>query len=797
MSTSLAELPGVDENLHDEAILYLEDYTLAAAALKAGKLPSSDQLANIFKKLLASDFLSPDLGSRFAGRVGGGKLSGPGRELVQQARNVIESLLKVGLEKNGDDKIQRFIYAASKASLDVDANLEKPEVPLPSSAELADARESLRGLMTSFISSDELRSLIIEGVQLGRDLFADAAESVAEGSIRATRASKKAAKEARLSEEERAQGKTGLEGKDFEDAKELKKRAIRAAEDVRDDVERAANRKLKEVKHYVDEQLPTDARDAVIERFKAIVNDIQSQPEYKDSIDTLFGLVQKYASLATDEIKEAAAQSSAVVESNEAADSAAKLFREIVESFTGPLDDVFSTLDVVIKDLEGDERIRSLVNDSAALLDRAVHDPGYATSSRAQRKAEELYDRAQELVKSNASWKKDADALVDEISKAGERAANDRSLIQLGRSLERFGLASRKFARRGLSLASGRDFYADITQVFLPRLVNTIRMLPLPRVEYTSAEFDLALDNIRFTAASFLPDATYLTNHNEVSVKRGYAAYASNFETSTTLSFAGLRFQAKDLSYYVNKKQGWITIEDSGLLDIFIGSESPDVTDGLDITFTIENAGEDDHENFFVLKKVDVAVEGFDIRVHGSRHPISSWLASGSIRKYMEAQFITAMEEQAGHVFKQLDTELFKLQHRAAGAYGAAPDPAAYLRALFVPSLSGSSGVTVKDTGITKVGPNGEYILAIGVEEELLPGKLTGLGLKGEDIASRKRQVESYLDDGRSDAERAQRRLDFIGAEVGDKADQLALEFDQREADERRTEGWRSDAFNL
>lgn len=44
-----------------------------------------------------------------------------------------------------------------------------------------------------------------------------------------------------------------------------------------------------------------------------------------------------------------------------------------------------------------------------------------------------------------------------------------------------------------------------------------------------------------------------------------------------------------------------------------------------------------------------------------------------------------------------------------------------YVRAL-LPSGS-SSDVDVRDTGITKVGARGEFILAIGVEEQLLPGK--------------------------------------------------------------------------
>jgi hypothetical protein len=154
---------------------------------------------------------------------------------------------------------------------------------------------------------------------------------------------------------------------------------------------------------------------------------------------------------------------------------------------------------------------------------------------------------------------------------------------------------------------------------------------------------DLALDNVRFTSASFIPDAAHFTNHADLSVTKGYAAYASEFATTTTLSISGLRLQARDISYYVHKKTGWLALEDSGLLDVFIGSEGENAEDGLDMTLTVENADEDDRETFFVLKKVDVKIDGFSIKVHDSKHPFTNWLARGAVRSYLESQFISAV----------------------------------------------------------------------------------------------------------------------------------------------------------
>lgn len=79
--------------------------------------------------------LQPNLGSAFAGRLGGGKFSAKGRAFVVALREAIEALIRVGIEKNDDDKvrlrsfvravlsvpqIQRFLYASSQVEIDVE-----------------------------------------------------------------------------------------------------------------------------------------------------------------------------------------------------------------------------------------------------------------------------------------------------------------------------------------------------------------------------------------------------------------------------------------------------------------------------------------------------------------------------------------------------------------------------------------------------------------------------------------------------------------------------------------------------
>ncbi|BGP35560.1 hypothetical protein JCM10296v2_007401 [Rhodotorula toruloides] len=831
MADTLSRVPLLSRDDAEQADLSLSALAHAYGALKAGKMPTSDQLVRGIRKILASSLLQPEIGGMAAKKVGGGKLSRKGRDVVVNERRVLEAIARLVLEKNDDDKIQRFIWEARNADIDVDVDadvkLEVPKPLVPSASELKEAGKSLHELLSLLLTSNELRNLLADSLNLFRDLFADAAEEFAEGTIAATRASKKAAKQVRPSDEQKERHETGLVKDDdhWEDViargQDIRKSIKRGAEDKRDELLKKGVKKGRALKEYAEEKLPTDVKDAVIERWRAIVNEIQSKPEYQDAVNTLSDLTRKYFDLAKDELQHAAEASTAKLkdvdaEANEEAKDAVSLLRQIIESFTGNLDPALRATDALYNDLKNDERIQQVWKEFEVLVDRSINDPGYLTSQKASRRFEAIYDRSRAIVDSNADWKRDANAFISEVQKLLDNAANDRALIALGDAFEDLGDSIAVFAKTGYNLVGvdGGALWQDISTVFLPRLLGAVQMVPLPRVEFSSEDVDLIVDNIKFEAASFIPDAARFKSNVEFETKKGYAAYASEFSAKTTLAFAGLRMKATNISYCISIKRHWLGLEDSGLLDIYIGNpDDPKADDGLDATLTVSNATEEDRESFFKLEKVDVSLENFNIGIRQSSHPIRNWFARGAVRAFMEVKVKEVLEEQIAVAFKEMDRQFFLLQVKSAGAAGAASDPLAYIRGILNTSGSSSSLVDeVTNTGIRKVGPHGEWVLQVGIEDELLPGKRTALQRKGEDITSRKHSVERLLEEGRAELIGASREagasadnLEQVGyeveASVGEAVDEESRKArkiaKRRQREEERREGWKSEAFDL
>ncbi|GAA5871795.1 hypothetical protein JCM8547_008144 [Rhodosporidiobolus lusitaniae] len=332
MSTaSLSRVPLLSKDDAEQADLSILALAQASGALKAGKMPTTDQLVAGIRKVLASSLLQPSIGSILSHKVGGGKLSPRGKDVVVKSRKVLEAIARLVLEKNDDNKIQEFIWQATHADLDVDVDtevhIETPDIPLPSTDELKDAGNSLRELLGLLLTSTELRNLLADSLLLFRELFADAAEGFADATISATRASKKAARKARPTEEQKDQHRTGLEGvyegaDHWEDVvgnvQDIRKQVKRGAEDKRDELLKKGVKKGRALKEYVEDKLPSDTKDAIIERWKDIVNDIQSQPEYSDAINTLYGLARKYFEITKDELVKTAEASTAKVKDIEA-----------------------------------------------------------------------------------------------------------------------------------------------------------------------------------------------------------------------------------------------------------------------------------------------------------------------------------------------------------------------------------------------------------------------------------------------------------------------------------------------
>lgn len=115
----------------------------------------------------------------------------------------------------------------------------------------------------------------------------------------------------------------------------------------------------------------------------------------------------------------------------------------------------------------------------------------------------------------------------------------------------------------------------------------------------------------------------------------------------------------RDVSYYVNRKQGFPKLKDIGVLDIFLGGT------GLSFKMKMSTADKKDQQNFFKVDKVDVDVKNFNIKVKQSKHKFLFAIAKSVIIKALRPALQKAIEKQIKDQVHQLDSLAYQIKLEA------------------------------------------------------------------------------------------------------------------------------------
>lgn len=239
-----------------------------------------------------------------------------------------------------------------------------------------------------------------------------------------------------------------------------------------------------------------------------------------------------------------------------------------------------------------------------------------------------------------------------------------------------------------------------------------------------------------------------------------------------------------------NKKGSFLTtFEDEGLLEIAFDRK------GISFDVTLENATEDNRESFFVVK--DVQVDISDLQYHISKN--TSWLLYFS-KPFVSSVIKRAVKESLQHsivdYLKQADLALYGFQNRAIAATNAKPSPKDFLSAVFSTSVfSSSSSAKLTQKGIVKYGRRGDYLLAIGADDQIFPDK--AISEKRARAKNLLEQASSVAGSASEAVEGGKIKADQVKVDAEREASKLGLTVQKKERVEAGKEGWRSDAFNV
>jgi Protein of unknown function (DUF4449)/Family of unknown function (DUF5923) len=124
----------------------------------------------------------------------------------------------------------------------------------------------------------------------------------------------------------------------------------------------------------------------------------------------------------------------------------------------------------------------------------------------------------------------------------------------------------------------------------------------------------------------------------------------------------------KDVAYWFKKKEGFPSLSDTGIVDIFLGGH------GLSFTLKLATAEKKDRNRIFKIENVNVVIKGLNIVLKKSTHKTLFNFFRPLLMGIMKPLIVKAAEVQIRKSFDQVDEQLYAVQKEYEKARDKAQD---------------------------------------------------------------------------------------------------------------------------
>ena len=204
----------------------------------------------------------------------------------------------------------------------------------------------------------------------------------------------------------------------------------------------------------------------------------------------------------------------------------------------------------------------------------------------------------------------------------------------------------------------------DLTEVIIPAIFENTRYVPIPRIEASDPMIDAVVENLVIESDNLFPNVLEFGSDNYF--RLGRKQIKNKRDNKIMIAGSGVQMDLKDVSYYIKKKQGFPSITDKGVMDIFLGGE------GFSFKIAGRNAQQSDRTHFVVIDNVDVVIKNLQIKVKQSNHKLLFALAKPLLLKVMKPVIQKVLEKQIKDAFVKGDAYAYSIHQDAQKAINSA-----------------------------------------------------------------------------------------------------------------------------
>lgn len=233
--------------------------------------------------------------------------------------------------------------------------------------------------------------------------------------------------------------------------------------------------------------------------------------------------------------------------------------------------------------------------------------------------------------------------MIDQVRRTWRSVIHDEQVQRLIR------ISSRILAVLDPHDPSGiQHIWNDCLHVVIPLLIQAVQHIPIPRLELSTPDVDLLMENLilepgrSVNNSSFLPFRLRIETHNNVEIRKARFRTHSSLKSLMTVKLDGLSVRADELGFWMRAHSGLAHLTDEGIASFNLDERGMDIHVDLEIC-------QEKMEQILTLRDVRVHVHRLDYTLRKSKFAWLAWLLKPLLRpllrKTIERELSSAIRQ--------------------------------------------------------------------------------------------------------------------------------------------------------
>ena len=271
-------------------------------------------------------------------------------------------------------------------------------------------------------------------------------------------------------------------------------------------------------------------------------------------------------------------------------------------------DDLVDSINALYRDADKDPELKGWFKSLDGYVRKCLKESGFIMQDRATEEWNQLYEKGNFLLRER--YRDHTNRVLDEFKFFGQQFDEDAQNRRFAESMQKL------FNDLGNDQNGKPTFkphlVKDLSNVIVPGIFESVRYVPVPRIEYTDPMIDAIIENLVIESDNLAPNSFEFSSDNYF--RWGRKTVTNKNKNKVMVSVSGVQMDLRDVSYYVNKKQGFPSLKDTGVMDIFMGGS------GFSFKIAMETADKSDRQHFFKINTVTVDIKSLTIKLKQSKH---------------------------------------------------------------------------------------------------------------------------------------------------------------------------------